>query len=515
MSRLWVQLSFAFSVVVSVVMLILGSIGFLLPETNFLKFILLKELQAPGGIVDDVVTYYRRTGTLDGVGAALTNHALVFPGTADGVFIVTITDTTGKIVAEPPDAKVAIRLPLLQNPVVISPNDGFVTIYASDSNGKSLSNNLTLVNNGSIVRLPQIALEGALPVKADDQVIGYVVLRKLPIKTTTGLGSFPWARIGSIVLLAVSVAAAVGIGAGALVSRGMTAPLGRLSMAAQAIGARKLSTRAKSEGSLEMRELAASFNQMAHDLEQSEQLRRNLVADVAHELRTPLAVLQGNLRAILDDIYDLDKVEIGKLYDQTRLLNRLVDDLHELSQAEAHQLELNQQTVNVSQLIEATVEHFAPLADAEQITLRADYPADLPPVTADQTRLIQVLHNLVMNALTHTPAGGTISVIGAVTGSTAEPTLALSVQDTGTGISAEHLAHVFERFYRADRSRRRHPQHPGGTGLGLAIAKAIVEAHDGTITVVSDGIAGHGARFTITLPLRSESAALLPNPLTS
>lgn len=497
MSRLWVQLSFAFSVVVSVVMLILGSVGFLLPETNFLKYVLLNELQASGGIVDDVVAYYRRTGTLDGVGAALINRALIFPGTTEGVFIVTITDATGKIVAEPPDAKIAIRLPLLQDPVVISPNDGILTIYASDSNGKSLSNNLTLETNGRSVRLPQFALEGALPVTVDDQVIGYVVLRKLPIKTTTGLGAFPWARIGSMVLLAVSLAAIVGISAGAMVSRGMTAPLGRLSVAAQSIGARKLSTRAKIEGSLEMRALASSFNQMAHDLEQGEQLRRNLVADVAHELRTPLAVLQGNLRAILDDVYDLDKAEIGKLYDQTRLLNRLVDDLHELSQAEAHQLELNQQAVNPATLIDATVEHFAPLADAEQITLRAEYPTTLPSVMADQARLMQVLHNLVMNALTHTSAGGTISVIGAVTGSA----FTLSVQDTGIGISAEHLAHVFERFYRADRSRRRHPRHPGGTGLGLAIAKAIVEAHDGSITVVSAGIAGRGARFTIALPL--------------
>ncbi len=239
---------------------------------------------------------------------------------------------------------------------------------------------------------------------------------------------------------------------------------------------------------------------MAAALEQAETLRRNLVADVAHELRTPLSVLQGNLRAILDDVYPLNKTEVARLYDQTRLLSRLVNDLHELAQAEARQLLLNPQPTDLADLVHSTVTTFAPVAETRGVTLEAQVPPDLPSVLADSARLAQVLHNLLANALYHTSAGGTIWLrAGCDAAGTGQPAhLWLAVQDSGEGIPPEHLPHVFERFYRADPARSRTT---GGAGLGLAIVRAIVEAHGGQISAASDGMPGHGSTFTVRLPL--------------
>jgi two-component system OmpR family sensor kinase/two-component system sensor histidine kinase BaeS len=286
----------------------------------------------------------------------------------------------------------------------------------------------------------------------------------------------------------------VGVFFGVLMSRSLTAPLRRLAEAARAIGAQNLSRRVKVEGTIEVAEMARAFNEMATALEQTQMLRRNLVADVAHELRTPLTVLQGNLLAILDDVYPLKKAEITRLYDQTRLIGRLVNDLYELSQAEANQLPLNLLPVQVDELVNSTAAKFESLAEAEGVALKIEMVPNLPLLLADGGRLSQVLHNLLNNALIHTPQGGQIT-IGA---EYSDDILKLSVKDTGYGISSEHLPYIFERFYRTDASRNRNT---GGTGLGLAIVKAIVEAHGGYIKAASDGKLGQGSTFTIELPL--------------
>jgi two-component system OmpR family sensor kinase/two-component system sensor histidine kinase BaeS len=298
---------------------------------------------------------------------------------------------------------------------------------------------------------------------------------------------------------------AIGIGIlglifGVVFSRSLTAPLSRLADAARAIGARNFNRHVKPEGSEEMAEVAIAFNSMVDALAESEQLRRNLVADVAHELRTPLSVLQGNLRAILDDVYPLEKGEIARLYDQSRLLNRLVEELRELSQAEAGQLPLNLTHVDPVSLISDTVADFGPAAEAESVTLTTDLPTTLPPLQADTARLSQVLHNLLANALRHTPAGGTITVSAAPS----DKAIHLTIRDTGEGISAEHLPHIFDRFYRGDRARARAD---GGAGLGLAIVRAIVEAHGGTVSAASSGLAGEGSTFVISLPCPKSPAA--------
>ena len=242
-----------------------------------------------------------------------------------------------------------------------------------------------------------------------------------------------------------------------------------------------------------MAELARAFNPRAGALEQAGTLRRHMVADVAHELRTPRSVLQGNLRAILDDVYPLAKPEIARLYNQTRLLNRLVDDLRELAQAEAGQLQLNKQPTDLPRLVENTLATFQPVAGAAEVALKAGIPAPVPPVNADPARIAQVLHNLLANALRHTPAGGTVLV----TTGTEETRVWLRVSDTGAGIATHDLPHVFDRFYRADRARSRAT---GGAGLGLAIVRAIVEAHGGEVTAAVRPPPEHGSLFTVYLP---------------
>ena len=239
--------------------------------------------------------------------------------------------------------------------------------------------------------------------------------------------------------------------------------------------------------------LAESFNEMASKLENAESLRQNLLADVAHELRTPLTVIQGNLRAILDDVYPLEKEEIARLYEQTLHLTGLIEDLRELSHAEADRLPMHLVDVDVAALVKETAVTFTPLTQAENITLRAELLGALPTIQADKARLRQSLHNLLNNAIQHTPAGGTITLQAEHN----DNQLHLRVSDNGDGIPQEHLEHIFDRFARIEKSRSRDK---GGSGLGLAIVRAIANAHNGTVTVTSPG-QGQGSTFTITLPI--------------
>ncbi len=246
-------------------------------------------------------------------------------------------------------------------------------------------------------------------------------------------------RLVNFMLLSV----VVGLGAGVVIGRIVSAPINDLAKAAHRVGQGDLGVRVKPHGSREMVELAGTFNKMAADLQHAETLRNNLMADVSHELRTPLTVLEGNLRADLDHVYALDEAEIANLYGQTRHLIRLVNDLRELSLAENHQLPLEKQPTDLNALVAETLQALEPLAAERGVTL-ADRTEKLPEVIVDPIRIRQVLFNLLSNALRHTPAGGEIRVNG--TCSAGE--VRLSVQDTGEGLEPEQLAAVFDRFYR-------------------------------------------------------------------
>jgi signal transduction histidine kinase len=295
----------------------------------------------------------------------------------------------------------------------------------------------------------------------------------------------------------LSVVVVVAIGAGVWMSRSMTAPLAKLEEAAQAVGRQDFSQRVPVRGSRELVAVSSAFNEMASQLEQAETLRRKLLADVAHELRHPIHLIQGNLQAILDDVYPLSKEEIARLADQTHHLTALVNDLHELAQAEAHQLPLHRQRVNFATLVKESAEIFKPLAAARNVTLRVELLGTMPPpIKVDVARMRQAIQNLLHNALRHTPEGGAIIVsVEQMQGKTKE--IQVRVQDTGEGIAPQQLPCVFERFYRTDQARSRDKR---GTGLGLALVKATVEAHGGHIEASSPG-AGQGSTFTLSLPL--------------
>lgn len=277
-----------------------------------------------------------------------------------------------------------------------------------------------------------------------------------------------------------------------LLSRRILAPVKALTGAARQFGKGDFSHRVEYKGKGELSELASSFNSMADDLERTERLRRNMVADVAHELRTPLSNLKGYLEAISDGVVKPDEATIKSLNEEASSLSRLVEDLQELSLADAGKLKIIVQPEDISRLIKETVTVLQTKAAAKSLTISADLPAALPLVNIDSHRIKQVLYNLLDNAVAHTGKEGRITV----TARKQDDKVYISVADTGEGIPAEDLPMIFERFYRVDKSRARAT---GGSGLGLTIAKRLVEAHGGTIEVKS--IKGQGSTFTFNLPV--------------
>jgi signal transduction histidine kinase len=274
-------------------------------------------------------------------------------------------------------------------------------------------------------------------------------------------------------------------------SRQLAAPLRRLTQAAQdmAVGRPWVAVEVHSRD--EIGELTQSLNAMATDLQAAEAQRRQMTADIAHELRNPLSVMRGNLEALLDDVYPLDKEHLSPVYEEALLLQRLVEDLRLLSLAESGKLDLRRELVDVPALLNSLADGARVVAEDKGIWLQLLIEPDLPLVQADPGRLRQVLRNLLSNALHFTPRAGTVTLEAA---RTTDGRLRLRVLDTGPGIPPDDLPHVFERFYRGDRGRARDD---GGTGLGLAIASALVAAHAGQISVESD--LGQGTAFTILL----------------
>lgn len=346
-------------------------------------------------------------------------------------------------------------------------------------------------------------LAEAVPIEVQGHKAGYVLISLPgPADLSGPAQAFLW-QFNLSLWQAGLVAGGLGLLLGLAIARGLSAPLGRLALAARRISQGDLSQRVPVSGSAEVAGLARAFNEMAAGLQQAETLRRNMVADIAHELRTPLTVMQGNLQAILDDVYPLEKAEIAAVYDETLILSRLVSDLRELAQAESGQLSLNLQPVELAPLIERAAGLFEELARDKKVKLAVTLPANLPSIKADSDRVRQVLHNLLANALRHTPEGGQI---GIVVEAPVDGLVRVFITDTGPGISAEDLPQVFNRFWRADRARSREQ---GGSGLGLAIARQLIEAQGGRIGVESTGVLGQGSRFWFTLPLAAAISSSL------
>ncbi len=292
-------------------------------------------------------------------------------------------------------------------------------------------------------------------------------------------------------LIAAIGAAVVSTVFAAWSGRRLTRPLGELTSAAERLGAGDLRQRVTVGAEDEVGKLGVAFNTMAQSLETGEQLRRSMTSDIAHELRTPLQSLSGYLDAVADGVVEADEALIQTLQEESAVLIRLVEDLEQLSLADAGQLKLHRRSTDIGAVVRRCVEVAKPRAASHEVALRSDIAGDLPEVDADPERLSQVVRNLIDNAITHTPPNGEVTV--SVTAD--EEALVIEVRDTGSGIAATNLPFIFERFYRADPSRTRAT---GGAGLGLAIVKQLVQAHGGTVTAESEE--GVGSSFRVRLP---------------
>lgn len=466
MNRLWVRLTLA---LVAITLLSVSGVSLLAQITaaNQLGvFIERQRIIAQQGIVDELAAYYADTGSWDGVGSEV---------------IATFLPTPPR--RQPPQG---------QRPSGPPPNR---TSYAvANASGKVVYDE-TRTRMGTI--LPSTELSRALPITANQQTVGYLITILPEQSLQLDAQQFFVYQLQRNLILAAVLVSLVAVALGTLISRALAKPLAELAQTARTFSNRNLSARAQPDGTVEIAEVAHAFNDMADSLQQAEINRRNLTADIAHELRTPLSVIQGNLRAMLDGVYPLEPAEIATIYDETRLLSRLVDDLRELALAEAGQLALRPQVVDIAALAHSAIDQFSAVAETRQISLDAALPK-LSPVLCDTDRAAQVLRNLIGNALRHTPSGGRIELAGATDGAMVR----LSVRDTGEGIAPDDLPHVFERFYRGDKSRTRSS---GGTGLGLAIVKSLVEAMGGRIGVNST--LGQGSTFWFTLPVATHKKA--------
>ncbi len=451
MNKLWLRLTLAFGLVTFTAIVFAALLANYQVSSQFRRFVV--HNQMADTVLPALTDYYAQNGTWTGVESTLSH--LRGPGGMGrgrgmqaGAPQLTLADAAGHVV--------------------------------HDGSGAHSSGQLS----------HQVIAE-ATPIEWQNQTIGYLVMNMSHRTELTGAAQTFLDQINRSLLQAGLIAGSLGVLAGVAIARGLSAPLGQLAAAARRIARGELHQQVPVAGTDEVADLAQAFNEMGTNLQQAETLRRNLVADIAHELRTPLSVIQGNLQAILDDVYPLEKAEIAAIYDETLILNRLINDLRELARAEAGQLSLDLQATELPPLIAGAVDLFAELAREQEINLKVSLTPDLPPVLADSDRVRQGLHNLLANALRHTPAGGKIA-ISAAQNAEATGFIRLSVTDTGDGIPPADLPHVFDRFWRADRSRSREY---GGSGLGLAIVKQLVEAQGGQIGAESEGLPGRGSCF--------------------
>jgi signal transduction histidine kinase len=340
-------------------------------------------------------------------------------------------------------------------------------------------------------------VDNGTPIYVDDEYVGTVIITIPPKLEQEELQFLKRTNIN--LLIAATGAVVVAVILGGLLSSQFLRPLVELTDAIGSIKQGKFDQRVPVRTQDELGELAQAFNQMVEELQHVNQLRRQMTADIAHDLRTPLTVISGYLEGLRDGSLKPTQSRFDTLYQEAQLLKRLIDDLRTLSLADAGELNLTLQSVDPADLLHQVVSSFAPLADTQQVTLQVVVVGDVPLVMLDRDRMVQVLSNLVSNSLRFTPEGGRITLSAGRTDD--GEGLALVVRDTGSGIAPEHVQNIFARFYRVSESRE---QDQNESGLGLAIAQSIVTAHGGRI--FAESTLGQGTAIHIHMPYVNDVA---------
>lgn len=350
-------------------------------------------------------------------------------------------------------------------------------------------------------QLPNVSAEElsrfGIPISVNSQVVGYLIPFH-PANTDIMDVDSNIRRTNAALRLGVLAAALLALTTGFFISRRILRPVRQLSKASRAIAEGDLEQEVLVGSRDEIGELANSFNQMSKSLKKSRDLRRQLTADIAHELRNPLSIIMGNAEAISEGVLPATQDSVEIIYDEARHLSKLIDDLRELSLSEAGELPLHFGQVSLKILFEKLQKHFLLLLEDKELSLIASNSADCPPINADESRLIQVLTNVINNSIKHSPKGSSI-ILKAVKAPPLldhEPSVLITVEDQGSGISAEDLPYIFDRFYRG---RMQADRVQDGTGLGLAISRSLVENHGGRISARS--VPGVSTVVSIVLPV--------------
>jgi signal transduction histidine kinase len=451
MRSLTVKLTLAFLLVGLTGSMVISAMTWWQTRSEFNRFIVTREQQ---GLVDNLVDYFQINGSWQGVDAVLV------PG----------PERLPLVIGDPHDNRRAWI-----GPSLIGADQTIIYSPLQEQLGRKVSNR---------------ELELAIPLTINGETTGWLLLAPAPRDWIPNSPEALFFRnINRAALVSALAAATLALILGGALAYTMTRSLRELTEATLEIAKGKLGKQVAVRSKDEIGELAASFNKMSRDLAQATEARRRMTADVAHDLRSPLSVISGYAEALSDGKLPGTPEIYGILHQETRHLSRLIEDLRTLSLADAGELQLYRQSAAPQAILDWVLARQTLIAKQKGISLVSTVDPGLPTISVDMERMVQVFDNLIANALRYTPIGGEILL----SARQAEGVVLLKVQDNGSGISPEDLPHVFDRFYRADKSR----QQNGETGLGLAIARSIIEAHGGTITVESSP--GKETTFTIRL----------------